>query len=43
MNGSTDYLEIYAVQYDFTASASITITSGAASGSQFSASLIRGA
>ena len=43
MNGTSDYLEVYAVQYDFTASASITITSGASSGSQFSASLIRGA
>ena len=43
MNGSTDYLEVYAVQYDFTASASITITSGASSGSQFSGCLLRGA
>jgi hypothetical protein len=43
MNGTSDYLEVYAVQYDFTSSGSIAITSGAASGSQFSASLVRSA
>ena len=42
MNGTSDYLEVYAVQYDFTSSGNITITAGS-NNSQFSGCLLRGA
>jgi hypothetical protein len=42
MNGSTDYMELYVYEYDYSASSSMTIN-GAATFTQFGASLVRAA